>query len=70
LPHTRGIFEAQFELSMPMGPFLLSQKTILQSIIVLNFPGGVQNLGLPNVGKHAPATPAPLAPKIKNFADM
>ena len=32
-------------------------------------PGGVQNVGLPQSPKHAPATPAPVAPKIKSFSD-
>ena len=34
-------------------------------------PGGVQNIGLPDQHKHAPpATPSPVAPKIKSFSDM
>ena len=34
-------------------------------------PGGVQKVGLPEIEKHSPpATPAPVAPKIKSFSDM
>jgi hypothetical protein len=34
-------------------------------------PGGVQKVGLPDIEKHSPpATPAPVAPKIKSFSDM
>ena len=32
-------------------------------------PGGVHKVGLPDAERHAPATPSPVAPKIKSFSD-